>query len=36
MNRLKIKKEDYFENDLNTMRGVLDRKKKQEGHLKEP
>ena len=36
MNNITIKKEDHFENDLNTMRGVLERKKKQEGHLKEP
>ena len=35
MNNITIKKEDHFENDLNTIRGVLERKK-QEGHLKEP
>ena len=27
MNNITIKKEDHFENDLNTMRGVLERKK---------
>ena len=26
MNSIKIKKEEYFENDLNTMRGVLEEK----------
>ena len=28
-------REEHFENDLNTKRGVL-KEKKQEGHLKEP
>ena len=28
MNSIKIKKEEYFENDLNTMRGVLEEKNK--------
>ena len=28
MNSIKIKKEEYFENDLNTMRGVLEEKSK--------